>query len=276
MMSPIPKSEVVIDLSHDNDEEDRKLPAFERAPSPSSQKVPSNKKITLAQRLHHQEQHDSLDDGDCIVVGISHPRKCRSRVNGSFCTTSSNKRSRHDSYHANDLKLAAFLQQEEEEFAAMAKREEAGEMLLTPIGKAYSFVEQVLASVPTKKKIQSNSSADVAAYAASSVAQRSREGSYSNEIMLSTVTKDDMFFMAKNLLILQEQYAKLGIDNNVDIGFHYTSAECIDKIKKYGLLTAQERTAHELGITPHGANFGTGVYTGNNPFAFRQYGNVGE
>lgn len=82
--------------------------------------------------------------------------------------------------------------------------------------------------------------------------------------------------MAKNIFKLQKQYAQLGIDTHVDIGFHYTKSEFIGEIQKHGLLTVKERTARGLQIPRNGATFGEGIYTGNNPFAFRHYGNVGE
>lgn len=90
----------------------------------------------------------------------------------------------------------------------------------------------------------------------------------------SMVNVDDMVFLAERVFALQEEYARDGKDIRVDIGYHYTHTANMDRIRTDGLLSNAERQANSI----HNANglngsiFGDGIYTGNNPFSYHNFG----
>ena len=119
-------------------------------------------------------------------------------------------------------------------------------------GKAYMFVERVL--------------------------EKHRELATGNPIidsLTSAVARDDMVFMAIKMLQLHESFSSDLKPSRVDIGYHYTRPENMDRIRTDGLMTHAERTAHSVGALHNGSAFGDGVYTGNNPFAFKSFGEAG-
>lgn len=68
------------------------------------------------------------------------------------------------------------------------------------------------------------------------------------------------------------------IDFTVDIGYHYTDARHIDQISIDGLLTrTEQQVMNDIQPTfrKDTLAFGDGIYTGNNPFAFTKYGEIG-
>ena len=145
---------------------------------------------------------------------------------------------------ADDQKLAATLQRQEEEEAAQSKAREKQEMLKTPAGKAYAFVERILAAV---EEVTSSFPPSTAAAAA---APRSRNH---HDDGIEAVAKDDMVFMAEKLFTFQEELREQGgVDTSVDIGYHYTLPQHFKKIRENGLLTASERTANEMGSHTNG------------------------
>lgn len=77
---------------------------------------------------------------------------------------------------------------------------------------------------------------------------------------------------AKAMCHLQEELRfRFGVlDVSVDVGYHFTKKHCLNGIRNVGLVSAKERGMDSF------KSFGPGIYTGNNPFAFRGYGPVGE
>jgi hypothetical protein len=64
--------------------------------------------------------------------------------------------------------------------------------------------------------------------------------------------------------------------SGVDVGYHFTDMRGLDQIRTDGLLTQFERESNNIASRQfHGASFGDGVYTGNNPFAFCGYEDTG-
>ena len=96
----------------------------------------------------------------------------------------------------------------------------------------------------------------------------------SPSLNLQIVAEDSLWKMWEHLLTLQERLQKdRGRLYAVDIGFHYTSPEAIEKIKLTGLMTKSERQS--TGIDPkiwHGNSYGDGIYTGNSCLSFQKYG----
>lgn len=100
----------------------------------------------------------------------------------------------------------------------------------------------------------------------------SREASSSQVELIGT---DDMIFMVERLIVTQMYFAANQKDCNVDIGFHFTKRANLDNIREHGLLTKADRDQHSVRSIYNGSQYGDGVYTGSNPFAYRQYGSVG-
>ena len=86
-----------------------------------------------------------------------------------------------------------------------------------------------------------------------------------------------LFHLTENLLLAQDRMRLLGRDTKVDIGYHYTTKQNLEKIKERGLLTKAEREAMGIYAKHNGSVHGDGVYTGNNMFAFMgsNFGNIG-
>jgi hypothetical protein len=129
-------------------------------------------------------------------------------------------------------------------------------MRSTRCGKAYLFVESV-----------HNLVVDL-------LGQFGRESDDKSKI--STVALDGMVPLAERMMAAQEKFRKAGKPHCVDIAYHYTVKECIERIQIHGLLTKKERRYNHIEVAnEHGCTFGDGVYTSNNPFCFSQYGDVG-
>mmetsp|Transcript_326 Transcript_326/g.920 ORF Transcript_326/g.920 Transcript_326/m.920 type:complete len:570 (+) Transcript_326:710-2419(+) len=92
---------------------------------------------------------------------------------------------------------------------------------------------------------------------------------------ISPVARDDMTFMCEKLFQEQQTFWSAGKPFRVDIAYHYTRSQNMDRIRTDGLMTHAERQANSVTSNYNGSVFGDGVYTGNGPFAFRGYGDVG-
>lgn len=87
----------------------------------------------------------------------------------------------------------------------------------------------------------------------------------------SPVAPDDMVFLAERLFATQEAFRQQGKDARVDIGYHYTKLECMERIRTDGLLTKAERQAANISSISNGATFGDGIYTGMNAFSYHKF-----
>lgn len=92
---------------------------------------------------------------------------------------------------------------------------------------------------------------------------------------IEALAEDDLFFFAYALVKQRDSFKALGHPHEVSVAFHYTSSASISTIQKVGLLTKQERTQQAISASYHGAVYGDGVYTADNPFAFASYGDTG-
>jgi Deltex C-terminal domain/Ring finger domain len=100
---------------------------------------------------------------------------------------------------------------------------------------------------------------------------------YMNACNFSVVNHDDMVFFAERLFQRHEEFAKVGKDVHVDIGYHYTTSKNLHCIRFTGLLSEAERAMQGVtastatSTTNNGATFGDGIYTGNNPFSYHEF-----
>jgi Deltex C-terminal domain/Ring finger domain len=92
---------------------------------------------------------------------------------------------------------------------------------------------------------------------------------------ISPVSPNDMVFLAEQLFTMQESFRQLGKNVHVDIGYHYTKSDCMERIRSNGLLTAAERRAAGINGRSNGATFGDGIYTCRNAFSYKCYGDQG-
>ena len=82
---------------------------------------------------------------------------------------------------------------------------------------------------------------------------------------------DDLVFCVARVLDLQAEFRSAGKDCTIDIGFHYTTAMNMLRIRQDGLLTKAERDTANIQAASLGATFGDGIYTGNNPFSYHAF-----
>jgi hypothetical protein len=133
-------------------------------------------------------------------------------------------------------------------------------MCTTHCGRVYVFVERVIMAL---EEIL--------------VSSRGQKDSQSAETaQIRAVATDAMFDFAQRLLEKQEEFRKAGKPAVVDLGYHYTEKSNMENIRTGGLMTRTERKKNNIKTArKHGSFFGDGVYTGNNPIAFTQYGTAG-
>jgi deltex-like protein len=93
------------------------------------------------------------------------------------------------------------------------------------------------------------------------------------ESMLTKV--DDATIVAERMVQCQALFRRMGKPTHVMIEYHYTNSEHIESIRSHGLLTVEDRIAKGIYMERKALPFGNGIYTGNNPFAFQSYGEVG-
>lgn len=126
------------------------------------------------------------------------------------------------------------------------------EMNQSIYGKAFKFVEQVLAVVKQRDNRCKTLQQD-----------------------FFPVGRDDLFCCAVVMFKKQEELRTERIDSHVDIAYHYTRSRNLRRIRQDGLLTKADRDKMNITTSMNGLAFGDGVYTGNNPFAFTKYGDCG-
>jgi hypothetical protein len=133
-------------------------------------------------------------------------------------------------------------------------------MCTTHCGRAYVFVERVLTGLEEiLGKLRSQKDSDSIETA-----------------QIRAIATDDMVHFAQRLLEKQEEFRKAGKPVVVDLGYHYTGKTNMENIRAGGLMTRKEQKEKHIKVDrENGSFFGNGVYTGNNPIAFSQYGSVG-
>lgn len=152
----------------------------------------------------------------------------------------------NSSFHC-DAELAAFLQQQEDRLA-----KEKDDMLSTPQGLAWNFVDSV---VKETKTFDQNSG-------------------------IRPVAVDDMVHQTEGMLRCKETFESANKETVVDLGFHFTKESAMGHIQCNGLMTKSDRESNpklnsQESSHANGGFFGDGVYTGDYPSAFKRYGNIG-
>ncbi|CAJ1969694.1 unnamed protein product [Cylindrotheca closterium] len=190
---------------------------------------------------------DSGDDEECWVLP---PSQQRNRTQALPSSSAKRKSS--------DFQLATILQQQEYEAnsrknKADAKKEHEA-MTKSPYGKAILVVQKILELTKKTKDQYPNFAQNV-----------------------DSVSTDDMVFLAKNLLETQASFLATGSSSVfVDVGYHYTNSINLDSIRTNGLMTKNERDSQGVKANRfNGSAYGDGVYTGNNPIQFSNYGDTG-
>ncbi|KAL7545149.1 hypothetical protein ACHAWF_008506 [Thalassiosira exigua] len=150
---------------------------------------------------------------------------------------------------SSDAELAAHIQERE---VRLARKRESEGMMSTTTGLAYKFVECFVEE--TK--------------------------SFGTMDGICLVARDDMVFQTVAMLNCMETFKSTGKDTGIDVGYHFTSKNSMEHIQRDGLMTRSDQELNPKlnsreSAHIHGNAFGDGVYTGNNPFAFKKYGEVG-
>mmetsp|Transcript_18956 Transcript_18956/g.32470 ORF Transcript_18956/g.32470 Transcript_18956/m.32470 type:complete len:476 (-) Transcript_18956:230-1657(-) len=94
-------------------------------------------------------------------------------------------------------------------------------------------------------------------------------------LSLAPIATDDIVFLAERFIECRMDFGTDGRPTDVTCGYHYTNQNNLDAIRQDGLLSRPERVARNVGQQTGGAYFGDGIYTGRNPQAFQNFGNVG-
>lgn len=96
-------------------------------------------------------------------------------------------------------------------------------------------------------------------------------------LQFETLGIDDMMYTVELLMDTQANFSfdMINKDITVDIGYHYTRSENLERIKTNGLLTKADRDTQRVASNFNGSVWGDGIYTGNNPFAFSNFGDTG-
>jgi hypothetical protein len=92
--------------------------------------------------------------------------------------------------------------------------------------------------------------------------------------VMDLIGTDAMLSLVERMIELQELFDAEKKNTRVDIGFHYTQSSNLESIRESGLLTKAERDDRGVNSKYNGSTYGDGIYTGNNPFAFRKFGDI--
>jgi hypothetical protein len=94
---------------------------------------------------------------------------------------------------------------------------------------------------------------------------------------ISTVAVDDLVWLVERMIVKQEEHQLKNISSLLDLGYHYTEAANLDRIRTDGLLTYKERTDRSIQSKYNGSVRGDGIYTCDDATTYRgqNYGPVG-
>jgi hypothetical protein len=83
--------------------------------------------------------------------------------------------------------------------------------------------------------------------------------------------------MVEQLLGAQNAFGGSGKDTSVDIGYHYMQTSNLKHIKMNRLLLTKAEQDERGVVSKHNGSstWGDGIYTGNNTFAFKNFGKTG-
>jgi hypothetical protein len=143
---------------------------------------------------------------------------------------------------------------------AQRRQDEEEQMSASVTGRAWKFVEKVLAlDAALQQKHQTTTSTTAAAASAASAT-----GTTANNHQVSAIAKDDMVFLCEQMLRQQEAFRIAGKPIKVDLGFHYTRPANLTRIRTDGLLSKAERDERNIASKHNGSAYGDGIYTSDN------------
>jgi hypothetical protein len=139
-----------------------------------------------------------------------------------------------------------------EEALAISKASADEAMTITATGKAWTFAARIAKMIDQVMLLVN-----------------------SDGLRIDHLAADDIVFMVERMFEAQNAFVAEGKHAMVDIGFHYTRQENLLSVSENGLLTMAERSEKGVTSTYNGSIYGDGVYTGNDPFSYRHFGEVG-
>ena len=146
-----------------------------------------------------------------------------------------------------DAEFAArLISREEAQLKRQRHRQETSALCQSPVGKSILLVESVVSLLQPYASMR-----------------------------IEPIGKDDAVFLAEKFLACQQNFKAQNKPIHVQLGYHFTRARNIEKIRTDGLLTIEDRLATNNENTKRSAFFVEGIYVGTNPFAFTKYGQVG-
>lgn len=156
-----------------------------------------------------------------------------------------------------DARLARQIKEEEEQQIKERKEQEKKAMYHGETGRAFLLVEKVLQGY---HKILEDK--DDGLFQVANPLETAKKGN------LCSFGKDDMVYLAEKMMKCQADFKAKNKPIQVEIAYHYTQKERLHSIRQDGLLVSKN-------LARHGATYGNGIYVGNNPYAFRPYGDTG-
>ncbi|CAB9500114.1 Probable E3 ubiquitin-protein ligase DTX2 [Seminavis robusta] len=204
------------------------------------------------------EQKENEEDNDKVVLEIP-PRAAKRQRRVSTGTGDATNNANNTKQVALDAAIARRWQAQEDLALEQRKQQEEEAMHRGTSGRAFLLVQKVLAAF--QEVLQEESSTDV-----------------HWKSLVQAVGKDDMVFLAEKMMQCQADFTTSttsACGSSVEIAYHYTHQERLDSIRQDGLLSRTQIASNTNFQARHGAAFGEGVYVGNNPYAFRSYGDTG-
>ena len=268
--------------------------------------------LDVQMQILQQQLHSDDDDDDDDVVSshaIADPRRKKHKTttadhpNDGHITPElrfeleKEEREREEQKRlddeAKDYSLAMQLQSAEE--AAKQQEVEAEEkgMYSSEDGQAWKLVETILTLHHSQLARKSGGSGNaatigggttvtaptlVAANAASASNGTTAVCDTTNDF-ISVIAVDDMVYTARRFLqALHTFHAAAQTQVQWDLGYHYTNADNLARIRTDGLLSQAERNSQSIREkTYNGSVYGDGIYAASNPYAYRnkRFGDIG-
>lgn len=86
---------------------------------------------------------------------------------------------------------------------------------------------------------------------------------------------DDLVEMTKRFYEFRDELKTKGLSSEITISWHWTKPCSLKTIQTHGLLTKEDRHKDDIkNVSYTGAYFGDGIYVGNNPKTFSNYGSI--
>jgi hypothetical protein len=101
------------------------------------------------------------------------------------------------------------------------------------------------------------------------------QGNKGDDCLLKISVNNDLIFLAERIFLRQEVFCSDDKCCLVDLGYHYTKPEYLNRIRTDGLLNQKERSSKKISSSYNGSRYGEGIYTANDAHSFSDYGSVG-